>query len=316
MTVISILVYMLIQSKNKVADEILSEIKKIGNDPRLLLEKNFNIRLEAIDYLEFHVIDRINALMESRDGSQRLYSLKEYAQKIKVHLEEINNNIFLMFRKKICLGSYKGEILMDFIDEYFDMNVNAFIHHDETGYDNLDIFLNGILTYRIPPAETKNREPEMVYYQKTPARLILELIKRAAFKTNDVFFDLGSGLGQVTILVNLLSSVISKGVEFEPAFCNYAKACANDFYLYGVEFLNTDARYADYSSGTVFYMYTPFEGKILQEVLQNLNGEAKRRKIRIFTYGPVTPEVARQSWLIKEYEIGTSSGEFCEFHSV
>jgi hypothetical protein len=35
----------------------------------------------------------------------------------------------------------------------------------------------------------------------------------------DVFFDLGSGLGQVPILVNLLSGAAAKGMEFEPVYC-------------------------------------------------------------------------------------------------
>jgi hypothetical protein len=82
------------------------------------------------------------------------------------------------------------------------------------------------LTYRDLPAQIKEREPGMIYYQKTPARIILELVKKAAFQPGDVFYDLGSGLGQAAILVNLLASVISKGVEFEPAYCHYAKTCA------------------------------------------------------------------------------------------
>jgi hypothetical protein len=316
MIVFSILVSMLLQSKINLQDEILSEIENICNDLNLYQEMNFNARADAIDYLEFHVIDRWNALIEKRDMPDKINSLKEYAEKVKGNLEEINNKIFLLFFKKISQEGCKGKILMDLVEEYFDNNVNTFLLQDPKGYDNLDIFFSGILHYQYPPAETKVREPEMVYYQKTPARIILELIKRAEFKPQDVFFDLGSGLGQVTILVNLLSSVISKGIEFEPAFCSYAIACAADLHLNKVEFKNTDARYADYSSGTVFYMYTPFEGKILREVLQILNGEAKKRKIRIFTYGPCTTEVAKQNWLTKEYEIGTGSGVFCEFRSV
>ena len=203
---------------------------------------------------------------------------------------------------------------MDLINEYFDLS--SYLHQDTTGYDNLDIFLNGLLANQNLPVELQDREPEMIYYQKTPARLILELIDKAAFKPQDVFFDLGSGLGQVVILVNLLSSVISKGVEFEPAFCNYAKSCADNLKLNDVEFMNADARYADYSSATVFFMYTPFEGKILQETLQNLKGEAKNRKIKLFTFGPCTPEVANENWLLNICNIKTSSGEFAEFHSI
>jgi Histone methylation protein DOT1 len=296
-------------------DEILSEIENIQNDRNLYQEKKVNARLEAIDYLEFHVIDRLHALMESGDDSDQINILKEHTQEVKGHLEEINNKVFLFFRKKIQEG-YRGKALMDLMDEYSDNNVSAFLHQDIAGYDNLDVFLNGIFSDQILPGETKGRESGMVYYQKAPARIILILIENAAFKPEDVFFDLGSGLGQVTILVNLLSSVISKGVEFEPAFYSYAKTSAGTLYLNDVEFIHTDARYADYSIATVFFMYTPFEGKILLEVLQNLQGEAKKRKIRIFTYGPCSQEIAKQNWLIKEYGVRHSSGEFCEFHSV
>jgi Histone methylation protein DOT1 len=307
---------MLMQISNSLQEEILSDIENIGNDLNLCQEKNFNARTDAIDYLEFHVIDRLNTLIESRDIPDKMNSLKEYALKVKGHLEVVNRSMFQRLRSKISEEDYRGNFLMELIDEHFDNNTDAFFQNDTIGYDNLDIFLNGLLANQDLPVETKNREREMVYYQKTPARIILELIKKAEFKRQDVFIDLGSGLGQVTILVHLLSSVISKGVEFEPAFCSYAKASAADLHLNNVEFINKDARYADYSSGTIFYLYTPFEGKMLRGVLQNLNVEAKKRKIKIFTFGPCTFEVAIQNWLIKEYEVVTISGVFCEFHSV
>jgi Histone methylation protein DOT1 len=295
--------------------EILSEIEIIEKDKKLHQDKNFHLRLEAMDHIEFHVIDRINALNETSDVDDQMRFLKAYAIRVKLRLEEVNTSMFQLLRMKISQEGYKGKVLMDLFEEYFDNNLNAVLRHSAIGYDNLDLFLNGILTFQKSPVETKEREPEMVYYQKTPARIILELIKKAAFKPQDVFFDLGSGLGQVTILVNLLTSVISKGVEFEPAFCNYANTCVADLKLHDVEFINTDARYADYSSGTIFFMYTPFEGKMLQDVLQNLNGEAKKRKIKIFTYGPCTSVLAKQNWLIQKNEIQNCLVDLGEFKS-
>jgi len=108
---------------------------------------------------------------------------------------------------------------------------------------------------------------------------------------------LGSGLGQVAIVVNLLTGAKTIGVEFEPAFCDYAKDCADAFNLSGVTFINVDARKADYSEGTIFFMYTPFRGEMLQEVLAILKKESLSRKIKIITYGPCTADVALQSWL-------------------
>jgi hypothetical protein len=306
---------MSVELKTSLQDRLLSEIEKIRNDRTLFCEMNFNSRMEAIDYLEFHIIDRLHALIEDGHATDQMKIQEEYAQKVKRQLEEVNNKVFLLFRKKIQEG-YKGKVLMNLIDEYFDNNVSAFIHKDITGYDNLDIFLNGILNDQMLPLQTKERESGMIYFQKTPAGIILALIERAEFKPTDVFFDLGSGLGQVSILVNLLGSVISNGVEIEPAYYNYAKSSVDALHLSDVEFTLADARNADYSSGTIFFMYTPFEGKMLLEVLENLQGEAKKRGIRIFTYGPCSLEVAKQIWLTKEYAVIYSSGEFCEFHSV
>jgi len=125
----------------------------------------------------------------------------------------------------------------------------------------------------------------------------LSLLKALVSDRKTFFFDLGSGLGQVAILVNLLAGITVKGIEFEPAFCDYASDCAADLNLSNVTFINVDARKADYSEGTIFFMYTPFKGEILEDVLELLRKESLRRKIKIITYGPCTAQVAVQSWL-------------------
>ena len=118
-----------------------------------------------------------------------------------------------------------------------------------------------------------------------------------SFTQNDVFFDLGSGLGQVAILIHLLTGVVAKGIEFEPAFCHYAQHCAAALHLTEVTFTNTDAREAGYSGGTIFFMFTPFGSEIMQSVLKLLREESLQRKIKLITYGPCTAQVASQNWL-------------------
>ncbi|MEP6747422.1 MAG: hypothetical protein ABJB86_06835 [Bacteroidota bacterium] len=302
--------------KTSVQDEILSDIETIQKDEKLCQEKNFSLRAQAIDFIEFHVIDRINVLMDSTDAADRMNLLNQYAATVKLHLENTDASMFYRLRKMISQEENKGKLLMDLVEEYLEYNFNTCLQQDATGYDNLDIFLNGLLTNQKMPVETKSREREMIFYQKTPARIIMEVVKKAEFKSHDVFVDLGAGLGHVVILVNLLTSVMSKGIEFEPAFCNYAKACVAELNLTRAEFINMDARYADYSSGTVFFMYTPFEGKMLEEVLQNVENETKRRKIKIFTYGPCTPKVAKQGWLTNGNDMQHWPSQFGEFVSV
>jgi len=140
-------------------------------------------------------------------------------------------------------------------------------------------------------------EPGMVQYQPTPARVVLALIAEARVTADDVFIDVGSGLGQVPMLVNLLTGAPAIGIEREPAYCDYAQRRAADLNLRDVVFRNDDAREADYSEGTVFFLYTPVTGAMLQVVLDRIRVAASGRRIRILTYGPCTETVACLTWL-------------------
>jgi precorrin-6B methylase 2 len=140
----------------------------------------------------------------------------------------------------------------------------------------------------------------------------LELVEAARLTEADIFFDEGSGLGQVAILVHLLRGSAAKGIEIEPAYCGYARACAAELGLSRVEFLEADAREADYSAGTVFFMYTPCEGKMLEDALARLRSQAGKGA-RLFTYGPCTAEVARLGWHRLDPRSGVGENVLGEF---
>jgi tRNA A58 N-methylase Trm61 len=137
----------------------------------------------------------------------------------------------------------------------------------------------------------------MVAYQPTPGRAILSLLERADIQAHDVLVDLGSGLGWVVILVALLSEARTVGIEFEPTYCEYARSCARALNVSRAEFVHADARETSLANGTVFFLYTPFRGEMLQQVLRRLRAEAEQRPIRVCTYGPCTPLVATADWL-------------------
>ena len=274
--------------------DIESNVQAIANSTSLYDEKNFDARTDAIDFLEFHILDQIDTLRKVESDQDRSTELHHQAEKIKSQLEEIDHKLFKRLQQDIKRKSYHGEAFEALVREYVNFENN---NHKEEGYDNLDIFINRLLAVRDMPEQSKPLEPEMVFYQKTPARIVFELVKNAGLTKDDVFFDIGSGLGQVAMLVNLLTGVRTVGVEFDPAFCKYSKECAAMFGLQNVAFVNADARETDYSSGTVFFMYTPFKGKMLQDVLDVLRKESLKRRIRIITHGPCTVEVAKQNWL-------------------
>jgi hypothetical protein len=277
--------------------EIQSYTEAIEKDPLLYEEKNFDTRIEVIDFIEFQVIDWIEELLLKTAQPDQLMSLKYRAEKVITKLEEIDVNLFQKLQAKIRTGGYTGKEFKALVNEHVDFDLADNEHQGEPGYDNLDAFINGLSPFQTMPEQTKDLEPEMVYYQKTPARIVFELVEKAHLTKEDVFFDLGSGLGQVAILVNLLTGITVKGIEFEPAFCNYARDCAAGLNLSNVTFINVDAREADYSEGTIFFMFTPFRGEIMEKVLAILREESLQRKIKIITYGPCTVQVALQSWL-------------------
>jgi len=293
--------------------EIQADIQAIEDDGAIYQETNFNRRANAIDFLDFHIIDRIEGLLQNPEQKEELTILQQRAEKVKDDLEKIDANLFKQLREKIRTGIYTGASFREMIGRYFEHDVSP---ADKIGYNNLDDFINGLLSDLTIPEATMEPEPEMVFYQKTPARIIFEMATLANLGQDDVFFDLGSGLGQVAILVNLISGATAKGIEYEPAYCNYANTCVSQLNLSNVEFINIDARLADYSQGTVFFLYTPFEGEILQTVLEILQKESLKRATRIFTYGPCSEIVAQQSWLSCVHGEPDDPYQLCEFRSL
>jgi hypothetical protein len=287
-------------------------IESAKNNSLLYDENNFDARTDAIDFLEFHILHQIDALRNTELEDDKLTEVHHQAQKVKSRLEEIDNKLFQRLQQEIKQGKYSGKAFEALVAEY--VNFES-CRSEEEGYDNLDIFINRLLAFQDMPEQSRPLEPEMVFYQKTPARVIFELVKKAGFTKDDVFFDIGSGWGQVVMLVNLLAGIRNIGVEFDPAFCKYSEECAAMLGLQDVAFINADARDADYSAGTVFFMYTPFRGKMLQDVLRALRQKSLKREIRIITYGPCTLDIAGQDWLrlISGYKSKTT--RYAEFIS-
>ncbi len=286
----------MIAELDRVIREIQSALEVIEADDALYGEASFGHRLEALDSIEVSVVERMEGLLAANRQAEALLSLQQRAKEVKSRLEAVDEKLCRELRSNIRSGNYRGTELRNRLEAYAGCRRGEG-SQDDGFYDSLDALLSGILLAEAAPGEAKGWESEMVFYQPTPARIIFELADRAALQKNDTFYDLGSGLGQVVILVHLLSGAPAKGVEVNQTYCDYARQRAQALNLPGVDFVHADARKADYSDGVAFYLYTPFEGKMLQEVLEKLKGEADTRTIRIYTYGPCTLNVSRQDWL-------------------
>jgi hypothetical protein len=207
-------------------------------------------------------------------------------------LESVNFRLYDGIRRDIHRGA-GGARLREWIPE----GSGAANLVNSRGYDYLDELVSGVLQFEEPLAEVFRLESEMVAYQPTPARHIFDLIGRTALTERDFLIDLGSGLGHVTLMTSICTSARCTGIELEPSYVDSARKSARSLNLNNVRFIQGDARAVDLSDGTVFYLYTPFIGAILRDVLNLLRQEAVRREIRICTFGPCTRVVAEEQWL-------------------
>lgn len=307
-----------INTMQAIISEIQSDLEKIETKIALGERTSFNFRIDSIDFIDIHIIDRIESLLQTAGQCDNLRNLRLRAYQLQSTLETMNTTMLHHLEHQMSTSSDKRLTFQKIIDDYRrDTTVQSGNGHTQVkvvGYDNFDVFINNLLSTDILIAAENMPEPEMIYYQKTPAGITMELSKKV--HQDDVFFDIGSGLGQVVILVHLLSGAYSIGVEFEPSYCQYAKDIVSKFALTDIEFINADARTVDYSHGTIFFLYTPFIGTMMQDVLGLLQRLALKKEIRVCTYGRCSPTIAQESWLRCIHGKTDDIYSLCEFKSV
>jgi len=243
-------------------------IADLEHSPSLYFPDNLRARIEALEQLDFFNTP--------------------HAEAIRTRLEAANSTVYEKIRRDIRQGRGE-EALAHWVPP-------AEICAGEK-YDYRDEVIAGVFQFEEPPAQILQRNPEMVAYQPTPVRHIFDLFHRTSLTQHDVLIDLGSGLGHVALLTSICTRARAMGIELEPAYVRIARQTAESLKLKSVTFIERDARSADLTEGTVFYLYTPFKGTILGNVLDSLRREAAHRKIRICTYGPCTMTIANEPWL-------------------
>ena len=240
-------------------------------------------RLDVLDRLELHA--------EGNDDAQ----LQARAEVLRASLEAINGRLYAALRQDMRQGRNAFAPWIDALEPA----------PAGDGYDYRDDLVSGVLALD-EPDEVAPLPPEMVFYQPTPARHIFELIRRAALGERDVVMDLGAGLGIVPMLVAMATAARAIGVEREAAYVDAARQCARNLGIARASFECRDAREADFSAATLFYLYTPFTGEVMRSVLDAIRQEAAGRPVRIASFGPCTQVLAAESWLRAD---GTSGRE-------
>lgn len=143
------------------------------------------------------------------------------------------------------------------------------------------------------PEDEPNLPVGSVPYLPAPVEDILTLVQDAPLRAEDVLVDLGSGAGRVLMLAHLLSGARARGVELQRHLVDTAQRCAAELRLDGVSFACGNAADAALE-GSLFFLYSPFNGATLSRVLQRLREVARQRPIVICTVGL---ELPNEPWL-------------------
>lgn len=265
-----------------IGDALRNLVEKLEQDLSLRDLRNLRRRSEALDDLDACLA------VDQQNGT----ALHQRAKDISAKVESINFKLYKSIRSEIQRGTGR-EVLLEWMPDWNDQAT----FKDHIGYDHLDELVSGVLQLEEPSPEVVRLDSEMVAYQPTPARHIFDFVNRATLTERDSLIDIGSGLGHVALLASICTSARSTGIELEPSYVECARKCAQSLKLTNARFVQGEARKADLSQGTVFYLYTPFVGTILRDVLHLLRLESRKREFRIATFGPCTPIVAEEQWL-------------------
>ena len=265
-------------------------LQVVGDAHHLLLPEHLTMRLNVLDKIDALIGDLDLRSPNSCCGSELIMA----ANSISSQFEAANETLYKSAHAEIALQG--SSIALDrWLREPF--NDGAERPHPGLSFDLLDEIVSGVLQFPGPGEAGLLPSREMAAYQPTPARHILALIAACRFSSDDVLVDLGSGLGHVPLLVGILAGIRTLGVEVQPDYAASAQETARCLNLSRVQFIAEDVRKTDLSDGTVFYMFTPFTGSILADVVERLHTHSKTRQIRICTLGPCTCILQGQAWL-------------------
>lgn len=92
-------------------------------------------------------------------------------------------------------------------------------------------------------------------YGTTPPRLAFRILELLQAGPQDVFYDLGCGLGVPTIVAALFCKRAT-GIDVLPQLIDRARGVAKALKLRNTKFIAGDLRQQDVSAGTIFYSYS------------------------------------------------------------
>jgi Methyltransferase domain len=147
-----------------------------------------------------------------------------------------------------------------------------------------DAWVDELLGLEAPPPDLEDLPHGAVPYLPCGVDEILTMVRELPLRASDELVDLGSGLGKVVMLAHLLGGARASGVEIQAPLVQSARKRCVELGLDGISFVH--ANVADLKlDGSVFFLYAPFNGELLNAVLARLEEVARRRAIAVCAVG-------------------------------
>lgn len=145
-----------------------------------------------------------------------------------------------------------------------------------------------------------------VPYLPCSVNVLLQAVDETRLGPDDVFVDVGAGLGRVMALAHLLTGCATMGLEVQPHLAAAARALAVrlDLPRFTVVEGDATAQVLRAAEGTVFFFYSPFGPDRLGSVVDALEPWAQVRPLRLCFVD--TPPPARGWLLLDPVPEGTS----------
>ncbi|WP_394831521.1 hypothetical protein LVJ94_33920 [Pendulispora rubella] len=149
--------------------------------------------------------------------------------------------------------------------------------------DARDAWLDLVFGLSELPDDGPDLPPGCVPYLPCSVDTLLRVVEQAGVQASDVFVDVGGGLGRAAAFVHLLTGAGAMAIEVQSKLVAAARDLAARLRVPRVACIEGDAAELTgcITIGSVFFLYCPFSGERLANVLAALESIARTRTIRV-----------------------------------
>jgi len=269
-------------------NEIVEEIHYHLNSNDVEDEINFLLRKR--------ILDTISILERNLHRNDLDPKILNEAKNLKHRVEKINRSVIHKYSDLIFNQNFsKSEIrkLLNPFTQYQKESSNHIHAYEE----ELDLLMNGIFGLDADKVRIPEQRDGFVHLETSPVSVILNMIDQLNLTGKETLIDLGSGLGLALFIFRLLTDVVSVGIEVQEPYYKLSLKVQERFKFSKLHFIHSDVRDAELTNGDIFYMFTPFIDKLMEDVLNKLRYVGETKHIVVCSYGISTISLGDEPWL-------------------